>query len=120
MQQNGVINILRQRFIGDLNRDASASKIEDLQGLGYDRVVLPFLALLIGVCAALLQLVIEILTICKMKCSNDEEQSKEDNSTSEEAKEMIYDINNLLLDHHHELGGMKFLSKIRTLALPDA
>ena len=91
MKQTGVINRLRQKFIGNIG-DTGTSKIQDLQGLGYDSVVLPFLTLLIGLCVAFMQLGIETAIICKKKCSEDEKLSREDNSTSEEAKEIIDEI----------------------------
>ena len=121
MQQTGVIDRLRQHFIGDRNGDTGASKIQNLQGLGYDSVVLPFLTLLIGLCVAFMQLGIETAIICKKKCSEDEKLSREDNSTSEKAKEIIEDINHLIVENHRKLGGIKFLSKMRVqLTLPDA
>ena len=120
MKQTGVINRLRQKFIGNIG-DTGTSKIQDLQGLGYDSVVLPFLTLLIGLCVAFMQLGIETAIICKKKCSEDEKLSREDNSTSEKAKEIIEDINHLIVENHRKLGGIKFLSKMRVqLTLPDA
>ena len=120
MKQTGVIIRLRQKFIGNIG-DTGTSKIQDLQGLGYDSVVLPFLTLLIGLCVAFIQLGIETAIICKKKCSEDVELSKVKDFTSEEAKEIIEDINNLLLENNCDLGGIKFLSKIRMLSnLPDA
>ena len=119
MKQTGVINRLRQKFIGNIG-DTGTSKIQDLQGLGYDSVVLPFLTLLIGLCVAFMQLGIETVIICKKKCSEDVELSKVKDFTSEEAKEIIKDINNLLLENHCDLGGIQFLTKIRMLStLPD-
>ena len=120
MKQTGVIIRLRQKFIGNIG-DTGTSKIQDLQGLGYDSVVLPFLTLLIGLCVAFIQLGIETAIICKKKCSEDEKLSREDNSTSEKAKEIIEDINHLIVENHRKLGGIKFLSKMRVqLTLPDA
>ena len=117
MQQTGVIDRLKQTFLGNHNGITGSSKIQELQGLGYDTVVLPFLALLIGLCAALLQLGIEAMsTICKKKCSKDEEQSKEDDSISEEEKEMIDEINHLLMENCCKLGGKKFLTKMKMLS----
>ena len=49
------------------NGDTGASKIQDLEGLGYESVVLPFLALLTGLCVAFMQLGIETVIICKTK-----------------------------------------------------
>ena len=115
MQQTGVIDRLRQHFIGDRNGDTGASKIQNLQGLGYDSVVLPFLALLTGLCVAFMQLGIETVIICKKKCLADQEHSNEDDSTSEEAKEIIDDIYDLLLENHCKLEYIKFLSKMRML-----
>ena len=116
MQQTGVMDKLQNKFIGDHNGVKGASKVQEVQGLGYDTVVLPFLALLIGLCAALLQLGIEAISnICKKKCSKDGEQSKEDDSTSEEEKEMIDEINDLLMENRCKLGGKKFLTKMKML-----
>ena len=94
MQQTGIIHRLRQKFIGEHNRDTDASKIQaqEMNGISYENVAFPFLALLSGICVALLQLGIETAIICKKKCSDDEEQSNEHESTSEEAKEIIDEI----------------------------
>ena len=117
MQQIGVIDRLRQKFMGDHKGDTGASKIQEVKGLGYDTVILPFLALLIGLCAALFQLGIEAMTtICKKKCSKDENQSKKDDSTSEEDIEIIEEIYNLLLENHCKMGGKKFLHKMKMLS----
>ena len=109
--------------MGERSRDTDASKIQvqEINGLGYENVTFPFLALLSGLCVALLTLGIETAIICKKRCSDTEEQSNEDESTSEEAKDIIDEINNILLENHCELGGIKFLSKMRMLlTLPDA
>ena len=86
MQQTGVIDRLRQHFIGDRNGDTGASKIQNLQGLGYDSVVLPFLTLLIGLCVAFMQLGTETAITRKKGRSGNEEIE----STSDKAK----DVNN--------------------------
>ena len=106
--------------MGEHIRDTGASKIQDLQGLGYDSVVLPFLALLIGFCVALFQFGIEAMIICIKKFSADPEHSNEDDYTAEEAEYLIGEIKILLLDNHHKMGGTKFLSKIKTLSTPNA
>ena len=108
--------------MGDRSRDTDASKIQvqEINGLGYENVTFPFLALVSGLCVALLTLGIETAIICKKRCSDTEEQSNEDESTSEE-EEIINDIYDLLLQNRCQLGGIKFLSKMRTqLTLPDA
>ena len=122
-QRAGIIDRLQQTFMGGSNRDTDASKkqVQDINGLGYENVAFPFLALLSGICVALFQLGIETAIICKKKCSDDEEQSNEGESASEEANDIIDDINHLLLENHCELGGIKFLSKMRSLfTLQDA
>ena len=120
MQQSGVIDRLRQKYI-DRNGDTGASKIQDLQGLGYESVVLPFLALLTGLCVAFMQLGIETVIICKKKYLADQEHSNEDFAISGEAKDIIDDIYDLLLENHCKLEDIKFLSKTRMLSThPEA
>ena len=106
-QGAGVIDRLQQKFIRDSNRDTDASKkqVQDINGLGYENVAFPFLALLSGICVALLQLGIETAIICKKKCSADKAQSNEGESTSEEANDIIDDINNLLSSPRAQPGG---------------
>ena len=116
MKQTGVIDRLRQKLKGNHIGDTGASNIQDLQGLGYDSVVLPFLVLLTGLCVAFMQLGIETVIICKNKYLADQEHSNEDDFTSEEAKEIIDDIYDLLLENHRKLEDIKFLSKIRMLS----
>ena len=91
MQQTGIIDRLRQTYIGDCNGDTDTSNIHEeyIQVLGYEDVLFPFLALLAGLCVALIQLGIEIAVICKDKRSARKEQSNEDVYTSERTKEII-------------------------------
>ena len=119
MQLKGVIDRLRQKFIGIQNSYAGASKIQKLQGLGYDSVVLPFLALLTGLVMASFLLGIEAMIICVIKSSANQIYSKEDNYTSLEAEDIIREIRLILLNDYKEMGGMKFLTKIRKLCLPN-
>ena len=70
MQQTGMIDRSRKQILGyhsGESGDTGALEIRDLQGLGYDSVILPFLALLIGCWVALFQLGIEAVTICDIK-----------------------------------------------------
>ena len=77
MQQTGVIDRLRQEFIGGHNRDTDVSVIQmqNINSLGYENVVVLFLALLTGLCVALFQLGIETATFCK-KTDNEEQSIK--------------------------------------------
>ena len=123
MQQTGVIDRLHHKFVEDSTEDEYASKeqVQEMTGVGHESVAFPFSILLAGLCVAFMQLGIEVATICKKKCSNDEEESTDDGSISEDSKEIIDDIYNLLLENHGKLGGLKFLSKMRELSsLPDA
>ena len=113
MKQTGVIDRLGQTFMGDASKPL---QVQDINGLGYEHLAFPFIALLSGLCVALLQLGIETVISCKKKCSADKAQSNEDESTSEEAKEMIDDIYHLLVENHCRLGDIKFLSKMRVLS----
>ena len=115
MKQSGIIERLRQKYLDDKNFVTSET-IVDTNVLGYENVMFPFLALLTGVCVALLQLGIEVLAIFKKEPSNDGEQSKEHNCA--EAKDVIDDIYSLLLENHEKLGGMKFLSQMRLHSIP--
>ena len=114
MKQTGVIERLRQKFLGDRNIDTSTSKtIWDINGLSYDNVILPFLAFLTGLSLSLIQLGIEKVA---SKGSNDGLKLNED--TSEDEIEIIDNIYHLLLKNHGKLGGKKFLSQIRMLSIP--
>ena len=118
MKQNGLIDKLRQKFLGEdrFDQDTSKIQLEDIYELGYDNVVLPFLALLTGFCVALLQLGIETSIMCKKRCLHNEEQSNKHESTSEKVNDVIKDINDLLIQNQSELGGLKFLFKMRELS----
>ena len=115
MKQSGIIDRLRQKYLDEKNLVTSQT-IVDTNVLGYDNVMFPFLALLIGLCVALLQLGIETLAIFKKEPSNDGEQFQQHNCA--EAKDVIDDIYNLLLENHEKLGGMKFLSQMRLFSIP--
>ena len=117
MKQIGVLDRLQFNFLDDNNIGSYTSKtLVDLEGLGYENVMFPFLALLTGLCVALLQLGIEKVA---RKCSFNEQHLGED--IPKDAEQIIDEIHDLLLENHGKLGGVKFLSQMRVLStLPDA
>ena len=115
MKQSGIIERLRQKYLDEKNL-VNSETIVDTNVLGYKNVMFPFMALLIGLCVALLQLGIEAWAIFKKAPSNDAEQVQQNNCA--EAKDVIDDIYYLLLENHEKLGGMKFLSRMRLLSIP--
>ena len=111
MKQSGIIDRLQQKFLDEHNSNTVLSQVMlASNSLGYKNVMLPFLAILTGMCVALLQLGIEVLAMIK-KNQSDEQQSEKD--MSEEAKEIIDDIHTILLENYDKLGGIRFLSRLR-------
>ena len=111
MKQSGIIDRLQQKFLDERNSNTVLSQTTVAsKSLGYKNVMLPFLAILTGMCVALLQLGIEVLAM-KKDHMTDEQQSEKD--MSEEAKEIIDDIHSILLENYDKLGGIKFLSRLR-------
>ena len=90
LQETGVMDRLRKTFMQFSYGNSDASKIQvlDTNGLGYEHVVLPFLALLTGLCMAFMQLGSETAVTCKKECSGNEEPSNEDDTTSEGGKDV--------------------------------
>lgn len=121
LQQSGVIDRLRKKFIGDSSQNTDASKMQNIIELSLEDVSFPFVALLTGLCVAFMQLAMETMLICKNKCTHEEEKSHQDDEiTSEEAKKIIEDIHDLLSENHLKLGGKKFLSQVKIMStLPD-
>ena len=127
LREVGILQKLDQRFIHNCNSTRDVFDVSDKYkhehgpvGLSYEEVNFPFLALLTGLCLALLLAGFERMVHSKMKCMQDEEILKEDESTSEDEKDIIDDIYSLLLENHSKLGGKKFLSKVKTfLTLPE-
>ena len=125
MEQAGIIDRLRHKYLGDKGMDTANSKnqandIDDIS-LGYGSVMIPFSILLAGICWALLQLGIEFLHICKKKCFHERKHPNEGESKLMKAGDIIDEITNLLKENHGELGGVKFLSKMRMLpTLPES
>ena len=115
MKQSGIIERLRQKYLDEKNL-VNSETIVDTNVLGYKNVMFPFMALLIGLCVALLQLGIEAWDIFKKAPSNDAEQVQQSNCAK--AKDVIDDIYSLLLENHEKLGGMKFLSQMRMFSIP--
>ena len=110
MKQSGIIDRLQQKFLDEHNSNTVLSQtMVGSNSLGYKNVMLPFLAILTGICVALLQLGIEVLAMIKDHLS-DEQQSED---MPEEAKEIIDDIHSILLENYDKLGGIKFLSQMR-------
>ena len=66
MEQSGIIDRLHKTFLKSQNinsdTDAIMTKVYE-EGIGYDKVVVPFLVLLTGLCLALLQLGIEAIGV---------------------------------------------------------
>ena len=123
MRLSGVTERLHQKFFGELSFDDTTSKTEmqDITqtGLRYEDVLFPFMALLTGICIALLQLGMETVVMCKKKYTDDGKHLEEDESKFQIAEEIIDDIHALLKEHHVELGGITFLTKIRMLSSPQ-
>ena len=90
LQQTGVMERLRQKMmqypVG--NTDASNIQVQDSNGLGYEHVAFPFLALLFGLCLAFMQLGAETAITCKKQHSANEEIE----STAEKAKYIMNEI----------------------------
>ena len=123
MEQAGVIDRLRHKYSGYRHMDTANSKnhLHYNNGLGFENVVLPFSILLAGICWVLLQLGIEFLHICKKKCFRDRKHPNEVESKSMDADDIIDEITSLLKENHGELGGVKFLSKVKMLStLPES
>ena len=116
MQQTGVMDRLRLKYLGDHSSHTGTAMTQDSIGLGYENVAFPFMALLGGLCLAFIQIGIEITFMCMKKCSFDEEQSEEDGSPSEEANDAIDEIYDLLRENHCKAEDLKFLSKMRELS----
>ena len=71
MQETGVIERQLQKIAPTINRDSYNTLVtQEPSGLGYDRVIFPFLALLVGFCIAFVQLGLEAATNCKKKRSS--------------------------------------------------
>ena len=118
MKQTGITDRLEHKFLEEHNTQVQ-DKTQTV--LSYEDVMFPFLALLIGILIALGQLGIETAFMCKKKCTDDGEQSKKYEIMSQKAEEIIDDIHVLLKANHGELGGIKFLTKMRMLSsLQDA
>ena len=119
LRETGILEELARRFIHNCNStknilDASDQYKDEDVGLGYEHFKFPFLALLTGLCIAILQAGFESMVLCKRKCMQDEEKLKDDESASEDEMDIIEDIHYLLVENHSKLGGKNFLSKIRT------
>merc|ERR1711879_981859 len=102
--------------MGGSNRNMDASKNQGPHdGLGYDSVFPPFLALLAGLCVACVLFGMETVTICCKKWFSKDELSREDGCKSEVAKDIIDDINKVLMKNHCTHEDIRFLLKVRDL-----
>ena len=114
--QTGVIDRQRERYMGGSNRNMDASKNQGPHdGLGYDSVFPPFLALFAGLCAAVMLFGMETVTICKKKWFSNDELQNGDGCKSEGAKDIIDDIHCMLMKNHSKHEDLRFLSKVRDL-----
>ena len=75
MQVTGTMDRLWQKIEKKKIMNKDDTKIQNVKVVGYENVVFPFLALLVGLLAALLQLGIEIAVFCNRKYGNNANQS---------------------------------------------
>ena len=116
MQETGTLDRLWKKVEINIKRENNAPKIQDANALGYENVSVPFSALLGGVFAAILILGIEAVVFCKAKYADDVYTAGDEDFNSKEAANIIYEINELLLEHQSKLKDMRLLYKIKTLA----
>ena len=96
------------------NKDA-AKMLTEIRALGYEDVSLPFLALLTGLFAAFLLLLIEILTPSNRKGLKGAYQYNDEDFSSSEAREIIEETYGLLLENQSILKETKIISKIKEI-----
>ena len=119
MQEVATLDRLRQEIEHKHKSNSDASQIHSAAGLGFENVAFPFMALMMGFLMASVQFGIELVLFYKNRCMDGVNQTNEDDSKSKEAKGIIEDIYDLLLEKHSKPQDIWFLSKIKTLALSD-
>ena len=73
MQQTGVIDRLEKKFVGKSDKSNIETQVQDINSLGFEKVVFPFLALVTGLCVAFMQLGFETVIMCMNKCRKSED-----------------------------------------------
>lgn len=78
MKETGTMDKLWQKIESKMKWGNDATNIQEINELGYDNVVLPFWALMTGVCSAILLLVIEAFAVrrgLETEIKNEEEET---------------------------------------------
>ena len=73
MQQTGVIDRLEKKFVGKSDKSNIETQVQDINSLGFEKVVFPFLALVTGLSVAFMQLGFETVIMCKNKFRKSED-----------------------------------------------
>ena len=119
MQEVATLDKLRQEIERKHKRNTDSSHIQNVTGLGFENVAFPFAALVIGFIMSFVQLGMEAILFFKNRPKDGVIQTKDNDGISEEAEDMIEEINDLLLDKHSKRKDIQLLFKIRTLAFSD-
>ena len=101
MQETGTMGKLWQKIERQLKRNNDGSKVQEANVLGFDDVALPFVTLLVGVCAGILLLGIEGVAFCMEKYAVNENKC-DDGDTSEEISKIKDEINEMLLELNNQ------------------
>ena len=96
MQETGTLDKLWKDIERRMKRNDNGAKIREDIVLGYENVALPFYALLIGVCTAVLLLGMEGAIFCKKRYADGADNSNDD--TLADTANIQVEINELLLE----------------------
>ena len=94
------MDLLWQEVERKQNMKKDDTKIQNTNVLGYENVAFPFLALLTGLFAALLQLGIEFVVFCKRKYADIPNQSSDESSTPRESRLIIKEFGDMLQENN--------------------
>ena len=93
MQATGIIDRYMNEMERKQNMNKDITKIQNVNVVGFENLAFPFLALLTGLLAALLQLGIEVAVFCKKKYPDDNAiKSNDVSSNHSQAREAILAI----------------------------
>ena len=100
MQGTGNMDRFWQEMERKRKNNKYATKVQEVNVVGYENVAFPFLALLAGLFAALLQLGIEFVVFCKRKYADIPNQSSDESSTPRESRLIIKEFGDMLQENN--------------------
>ena len=117
MGETGTLSRLREEIKRNFHRKKDAGIVQDANVVGFENVAFPFLALLIGISLAFVQLGLEFVMFFKKNCACNPNPEDANMTEDDESRQIIKKVSELLQKNSSKPKDMKLLSQIRAIAM---